>query len=262
MRRPIGVGILSVLYWLVGLYFLSVLVFGLLWLVDAQEIEVQPGWFAATSLSLLAATLLAWVSGWGLWGLHRWAWFLVMGLQILSILLNGTALIFAEPYADWLAGQFPEHPLFQDGEVLNVVLLSLIPIVINTLVLVYLLSPPLRPAFRVDVDFLTLTGVVVRERRKARDRPRAEEASSYCTNASCGRRLRPGWRHCPYCHSGTPSLEAAGAMPGQTDGSAASGGGRRCLNPACGRDLRPDWNVCPYCRGPQHWVGTGVSAGH
>lgn len=207
-ERPLGISILSVLLWIGGI--LTVLL-GLTAMFAGIAIAFADPSGAGAGLAISALALPAiglgvayCAVGGGLWRLSSWAWWVVVVGRVLSAV---TALIFlaAVPVLALLVG---------------------IPIVlsIDVLILIYLLTPRVREAFRVGVA-----------RRPVR---LSSSAGQRCPNPGCRLQLDSRWRYCPYCLA---SL-AESARP-----SSRGQDSQRCANPSCGIKLRRGWRNCPYC---------------
>ncbi len=237
MNRPIGVAILSSLYWLAGILMLIFGAFGLL-------IALAGGGPAVLALALVYLAiggLVCWL-GSGLWGLRQWAWSVVVGLSTLGIFTNIISLIFVRRIASFYAEAFPA--LFERGDVLPVALIFGGSLLIGVIILAYFLSVPIRDAFGV-AGGLGQEGVREVARAGPRAVPSRQIASTRrCSNPACGRSLELEWSYCPYCHS-----DAASSVP-------VSHSTLRCSNPACGRQLRREWRLCPYCDAPGRKVAS------
>jgi hypothetical protein len=164
-ERPIGIAILSVLYWIGGilaiLVGLAVLSVGAL-APDAAVFLLLAG----LALLNIALGVLGCAVGRGLWRLDTWAWWTVLILTILSA-LGGLVQLAVPPY--------PEAPW-----------LPVPGLLINAVVLVYLLTPGVQKAF----------GIAAPHPAPHRYRPLA---AFRCVNPACGAEISPGWRYCPRC---------------------------------------------------------------
>jgi len=88
---PLGVTFLSIYYVASGLYMMSVGALFILGALNAPKMFLIVG--DITGLFMLAYGLLQILIGWGLYNLRRWAWFVALASNLLSIPL---ALMYAE----------------------------------------------------------------------------------------------------------------------------------------------------------------------
>jgi len=90
-RVPLGVTFLSIYYVASGLYIMAAGALFILGALDAPKMFLIVGDIAG--LLMLAYGLLQILIGWGLYNLRRWAWFVALASNLLSIPL---ALMYAE----------------------------------------------------------------------------------------------------------------------------------------------------------------------
>lgn len=211
---PLGIAILSILYWIRGilgiLAGLVVLSIGALAAAAITDIDPELGAdtgavvflvFALLAFAIIGLGVLICAVGRGLWQLKSWAWWVALILSTLSVV--GSLVHIA------VASQLSLSPF-----------LALPDLVIDGIVVVYLLTPGVREAFGIGAP------------RAAPVRYRA--VYPRCSNPSCGAEMRPGWKYCPRC------LIPSGSQ-------AVSPSVRHCTNPACRRSVEPGWSYCPYC---------------
>ena len=165
-ERPIGVAVLSILYWIGGV--LGVLVGVLLLSVSALAPDVAIFLLlAGFGLLYVALGVLGCAVGRGLWELKTWAWWAVLILTVLSTLVGLVEL--AVPF-------YPDAPPWAP-----------VPgLFINGVVFVYMFTPGVQEAFGIAT-------------RRATHVAHGAIAHLRCLNPSCGTGLSPEWKYCPRC---------------------------------------------------------------
>lgn len=208
-QRPLGIAILSILWWIGGLFALlfglGLILIGIA--IDLSATVEEGSAFLITALLALPPLILGVASclvGRSLWRLDAWAWWVVTVITALFVVAGLIPLLIAPA----------------------LILLGIpFGLLIDVVILIYLLTPGVREAFGMGMAH--------------RPAPRQQSAARRCPNPACGMELRGGWQYCPYCQS---PLVAAVPSPRESRQHPAL-----CPNPACRKEIRPGWNYCPYC---------------
>jgi hypothetical protein len=248
-QRPLGVTLLSLLFWAEGvctlaaaLLFVGSALFASSLLLDASVGAGVAGMVLALFVGLLIGGIgvLYCLEGHGLWRLRPWARTVAIVLAVLAIVPLALLCLLEIGIAvvGGAAGLVPVAGLAFAAVWIGGHLLAL---ALPALILWYLCTAEIAAAFRQPGPFAEADAYADAwpggDEGQIAAAPTA--AGPRCTNPACGRELRGGWTHCPYCRGIlTPALVTAGAR-----------GAGRCPNPRCGRAQSAGWRVCPYCRG-------------
>jgi hypothetical protein len=214
-HRPIGIAILSVLWWIgagvVCLSGLGTIVQGAALADVVGQLDGDTGGgvfviFAIIGLLIIAFGVGIGATALGLWRLRAWAWWVAIVIYSVDLVLWLTILVATRGV--------PVYTL-------------LVSIVVVGLIIAYLLTTGVREAFQ----------VATAPQRRRRDEKAT--ATTHCANQACGRLVETSWKSCPYC------LAPAGGGTRRQAGAA-----RSCTNPACSSQLAPGWRYCPRCLSP------------
>jgi hypothetical protein len=202
-ERPIGVAIISVLFW-IGAAVLAMLGLLVIFLganladvldeVDSDAGSSAFAVFLVIGLVILGFAVLDGAIALGLWRLQTWAWWVTVILMGLAVLADVAGLAAT------------------DGEMIYS---SLVSLGFHGLILGYMLTTPVREVFEVSGGGYRPPVEVRCPNPSCRQLARPGDrycpycravlagppppARLYCRNGQCRRELQPGWRYCPHC---------------------------------------------------------------